>query len=121
MDQATYIKILEDVAMVDKNIGKLSSQANRVEEKVYSIVEKKLPTAVVKSAKEAAKERLDELNNIYDEDSLEKYIRQFLKYFFPNDFPLGLNSRTEIGVVKGAVFIYKFNKAHNVSNARSIV
>ena len=107
--------------MVERNIGKLATQANRVEEKVNAIVGKKLPTQVVQSAKDAARTRLVELNNIYDEDDLEKYVRQFIKYFYPNDFPLGLNHRSEMDLVKGAVFIYKFNRSHNLSNAKSVI
>ncbi len=107
--------------MVEKNLGKLARQADRVEEKVNAIVGKKLPTQIVQSAQDAAKTRLVELNNIYDEDDLEKYVRQFIKYFYPDDFPLGLNHRSEMDLVKGAVFIYKFNRSHNLSNAKSIV
>ena len=61
---------MEDVNMVEKNLGKLARQADRVEEKVNAIVGKKLPTQIVQSAQNAAKTRLVELNNIYDEDDL---------------------------------------------------
>lgn len=121
MNQTEYIRILEEVNLVESNLNKLSSKSDSIEGKIDKVINKKLPAPIVKSAKEAANERLEELNNIYSEEDLEKYVIQFLKYFFPNDFPLGLNSRSEIGLVQGAVFIYKFNRSHGVSNSRSVV